>query len=343
MKKTISLLLALAMVFTLAACGKPAAPSETNAPAAAGTPEASEPAEAKDTKKIGVFYYNSTNTAAYPIMEGMIDVIQEHGDEYIYVSADDANDNEQIQQCMDELIARDDIDGIVFSNINDTLLTDSLKTAKEKGIAVASMDILFNDNEDDPLLVSQTLDDNYKGGYDCAKAILEELGGEANIIILGFRGNNACRDRSAGYEDAIKEYPNAKILYELDITTVDDISNATEDLLTKYPECNAIFGIADSVAVAGLAACKAQGRDDILICTQDGGSDVQTYIANGDIFCAACQPLYEMGRNTVDSLYKYWAGEEQEYYYNYDIPIITKENVQATIDQFAGFTYEWLK
>lgn len=338
MKKTICALLALVMVFAMTACGRSGGSASTTAAAKPDAEGSGTPG-----KKIGVFYYNSTNTAAYPIMEGMIDVIKEHGDEYIYVCADDSNDNEQIQQCMDELIARDDIDGIVFSNINDTLLTDSLKTAKQKGIAVASMDILFNDNESDPLLVSQTLDDNYQGGYDCAKAIIEALGGEANILILGYRGNNACRDRSAGYDDAVAEYPNSKVLYELDITTVDDISNATEDLLSKYPECNAIFGIADSVAVAGLAACKAQGRNDILICTQDGGSDVQTFIANGDIFCAACQPLYEMGRNTVDSLYKYWNGEEQEYYYNYDIPIITQENVQKTIDQFAGFTYEWLK
>lgn len=339
MKKTICVLLALILVFAMTACSQSGSSATT--PTAAATEAAAE--TSGTTRKIGVFYYNSTNTAAYPIMEGMIDVIEEHGDEYIYVCADNANDNEQIQQCMDELIARDDIDGIVFSNINDTLLTDSLKTARDKGIAVASMDILFNDNESDPLLISQTLDDNYKGGYDCAKAIIEALDGEANIIILGYRGNNACRDRSAGYDDAVAEFPNSKVLYELDITTVDDISNATEDLLSKYPECNAIFGIADSVAVAGLAACKAQGRNDILICTQDGGSDVQTFIANGDIFCAACQPLYEMGRNTVDSLYKFWNGEEQEYYYNYDIPIITKENVQQTIDQFAGFSYDWLK
>ncbi|MBR3126358.1 MAG: sugar ABC transporter substrate-binding protein [Mogibacterium sp.] len=331
MKKLFALLLTLVLVFSLTACGSNGG-SENNG----GESESTE-------KKVAVFNYNSMNAAANPIMEGMVDVIEEHGDEYIYAAADNTEAN--ILQVFDELVARDDIKAIVFPNINDTLLLDSIKRAKEKGIVVATMDIRLEDDENSRLVVSQTLDDNYQGGYDCADLILttlEEQGVTPQVIYMTYRGNNACRDRSAGYDDAMAAHPNAVLLYEADVTTVGSISDATEDLLLKYPECNAIFAVFDGGCVQVLAGCKAQGRNDILICSQDGGTDVQDFIKNGEVFCAACQPLYEMGRNTAESAYKALNGEDQEYWYNYDIPIITKENVQATIDQFSKFTYRWM-
>jgi len=338
MKKFLAILMALAMILSLAACGGATASDAADAPAAGDNA-----APGTESKKFGVFNYNSMNAAANPIIEGMVDVIEEHGDTYIYVAADNTEAN--ILQVFDELVARDDIDAIVFPNINDTLLTDSLKRAKEKGIAVATMDIRFNDDEANPLVISQTLDDNYQGGYDCADAILTKLESQGitpKVIYMTYRGNNACRDRSKGYDDAMAAHPGAELLYEADIVTSGDITNATEDLLNKYPDCNAIFCVADSVCVKVLAGCKAQGRNDILLCTQDGGSDIVEYIKKGDVFCAAAQPLYDMGRNTAESVYKYWAGEEQDYLYNFDIPVVFQDNVQPLIDQYANFTYRWL-
>ena len=65
MKKLFALLLALVLVFSLAACG-----SSNNE---GGSEESGESAE----KKVAVFNYNSMNAAANPIMEGMVDVIEE--------------------------------------------------------------------------------------------------------------------------------------------------------------------------------------------------------------------------------------------------------------------------
>ncbi len=345
-KKLIAILLAAIMVLSLAACSSGDNDSQTDDDGTSQTGENDGPQgdENTDAKTFAVFNYNSTNAAANPIFEGMIEVIEENGDNWLYFSADNTEAN--ILQVFDEIVARDDIDAIVWPNINDTLLLDSIERADEKGITCATMDIRLEDDETTRRVISQTLDDNYQGGYDCADAILTEIesrGETPQVIYMTYRGNNACRDRSDGYDDAMAEHPDAVLLYEGDITTMTDIASTTEDLLQRYPECNAIFCVADSTCVSVLAGCKAQDREDILLCTQDGGTDVQSYILNGDVYVAACQPLYEMGKNVVESVYKEWNGGEDTYWYNYEIPLIFQDNVQETIDQFESFEYKFLK
>ena len=60
MKKVLALLLALTMVFALAACGGSSAPAATQAPAAEA-PAAEAPAEAA-ALNVGVFYYTYADT-----------------------------------------------------------------------------------------------------------------------------------------------------------------------------------------------------------------------------------------------------------------------------------------
>ena len=60
MKKVLALLLALTMVFALAACGGSSAPAATQAPAAEA-PAAEAPAEAT-ALNVGVFYYTYADT-----------------------------------------------------------------------------------------------------------------------------------------------------------------------------------------------------------------------------------------------------------------------------------------
>lgn len=344
MKRLLSLLLGLVIVCSLAACGgktpAPAAPTEAPAANADSNDAATEPASTR--RKIGVFNYNSMMPSANPIIEGMVDVIEEHGDEYVYVAADGTEANQL--QVFDELVARDDLDAIVWPNINDTVLLDSSKRAAEKGIILATMDMRLEDDENTRVVASQTLVDNYQGSYNVADALLTQLeknGTPLNIIMVNYSGAALFIERANGYKDACTAH-SANVLYEVDIATGDDLSNTIEDLLIRYPETTGILVCYDAGCVKTLAACKAQGRTDILLCSFDGGTDVQEYILKGEIFAAACQPLYEMGRNTAESAYKALNGEEQDYWYNFQCKILTQENVQEVIDQFNAFTYRWM-
>ena len=117
MKRYFVLFLALTMAVALVGCGG----NSSQAQETGGSGESK--------RKIAVYNYNSMMPSANPIMEGMVDVIEENGDEYVYVAADGTEANEL--QVFDELVARDDLDAIVWPNINDTLLLDSCKRAKE--------------------------------------------------------------------------------------------------------------------------------------------------------------------------------------------------------------------
>lgn len=332
MKKVIALLLALAMVFSLAACANNSKPEDPKGD------------DATPKRKIGVYLYNSMMPSAYPIIEGMIDYINEQGDEYIFVAADGTAENEL--QVFDELVARDDLDAIVWPNINDTLFLDSIKRAREKGIVCSTMDFQLADDETTLLVCSQTLVDNYQGAYNAADAALTELenrGLEPKVIMGNYYAMKSIADRAYGYIDACKDH-NAEILFEMDpFTGTSDWASTTEDLLITYPECNAIFCANDSSCVQALAGCKAQGRNDILLVSFDGGMDVQDFVLKGDIFASACQPLYEMGRNTVEMAYNELNGVEHEYWYHFQCKTITKDTVQEVIDQFANFEYKWMK
>ncbi len=297
-------------------------------------------------RKIGIATYEMSNVAIYPLLQGMIDVVKEHGDEYVLVSAQSNTDTVGQIQVVEELVNRDDIDAIAVDSVNDTHFKDCVAKANEKGIPMAFNDIPFAAIDDDHWIVANVKVDNYKGAYDSASRMIEDFNGEAKILMLTLDVNQAVHPRSEAFRDIVKENPGIEVLAEENgefeiAKATDQVSN----LIMAHPDTEAILAIIDNYSIGASAALKAAGRTDIKIYSFDGSPDILPLIANGDVECSAWQNFEEMGRQTVQALYDYMDGTNTEI--NREIvvdPILfSKDNIEEIQEKFDNYSYDFVK
>lgn len=349
-KKLIAAMMAGTLALSMAACAAaPAAPaaapaaSETKeeaaeeAPAEEAAAEESE-APAEGGRTIGIVSYSLDNTVIYPEIAAIIDVIQSHGDEYVLV--DGKQDNVTKVQVMDELVARDDIDGIVIINVDSDLYKQSLQNAQAKGIPVAIADVPVSDELAD-LVVCQSISDNYNAGFDVGTAICEALGGKGNLIMWDTQVNQTMTGRWQGTMDALKNYPDVNLLYESAIMGLDIEQGNTDmqEFLQTYDEIDAIISHVDYQALGALAAMRERGITDILVGTIDGGVDICKAIKSGEVLFSCAQDMDGLGRSAAEGLYKHFNGEEVEKTILNLCPAITSENVDEWLDYYENMDY----
>jgi ribose transport system substrate-binding protein len=99
-------------------------------------------------------------------------------------------------------------------------------------------------------------------GYDTAKALFEKMGGKGNIVALqGILDNPPAKERFAGLQKALKEYPGVKLLDDQtagwDRTKA---QNVTQTWLTKYGhKIDGIWTANDDMGLGALEALKNAG------------------------------------------------------------------------------------
>lgn len=104
--------------------------------------------------------------------------------------------------------------------------------------------------------------DGTVGGYEIAKALFEEMGGEGGIIALqGILDNVPAKQRFAGLERALEEYPGIELLdqqtAEWDRNTGFEV---TQTLLSKHGDAvGGVWAANDNMGLGALEAIKAAG------------------------------------------------------------------------------------
>ena len=129
----------------------------------------------------------------------------------------------QLQDIRD-LIAKG-VDAIVFNPNDPEALNPALEEAKAAGIVTVSVDATVTDPDTYNLSNNQV-----EYAYLGAKWLFEKLGGKGNVYYMrGFAGHPADTDRHTGFQKALAEYPDIKVLPTIDgVHTQWDSAKATE-------------------------------------------------------------------------------------------------------------------
>lgn len=151
-----------------------------------------------------------------------------------------------------------------------------IKAATDQGIYVSN--IFSNaawsvpaDAEFDEHYIGYFLPDNVQDSYNMARSVLEQIGGEGEVLhITGTPGNTTATERILGVEKAIAEYPNVKLVgQESGNESRVDTQPVIEDLLTAHPDVKAVIAHNDDSAVAVINTLKDRGMTDVKV----GGID----------------------------------------------------------------------
>ena len=147
-------------------------------------------------------------------------------------------------------------------------------------------------------------------GFTVGQMIVEALGGEGNVVIVsGNPGQTDVVNRIAGLEQAIAG-TNITILDEQPANwSKDRALTVTQDLLTRYPDIDAIFALDDPMALGALEAVKAADRlEGVRIYGVGGFREACDAIANGEMGGTALQLSYLIGVYSVRAAYDVHVG-----------------------------------
>lgn len=339
MKKLIALLLAVVMVFALAACANtaktdtpaqdtPAETTKTDAPAADDTQDAA-PAEetpaAEDGEKLvfGATFMSQTNEHFLTITEGLQAWCDANGHELVVL---DPNYDASIQMTELEDFIEMGIDGLFISPVDGESIVPALEKVMAAGIPVIAIDAHPANEDDLDGLVSAN---NYMAGYQAGKALCEAIGGKGQVAFIDYYIKDyTVSQRDQGYYDALAEYPDVELVYEeVAKGSADTALPIAEDILTMYPDLAGFICINDPTAQGAYAACEGAGRTDVKITSVDGSQTNMGLIKEGKVVATASQRPYDLGVTAAEQMSKLLNGETIEHYIEIDTICIDASNV----------------
>jgi ribose transport system substrate-binding protein len=180
-------------------------------------------------------------------------------------------------------------------------------------------------------------DDRWQSGYLAGQYIAKQLKGKGNVIqILGPSGSDWTKLRQKGFETAISQYPDLKIVGSADGGYVRDKGlTAAQDLLTKFPDINAIYGENEDMALGASQAIDARnlkhwdGTSGIITIGADGLVSGMEAIKAGKLTATVNVNSIEMGSTMVDTLVAHEVlGETVPEFVRIPTIVVDKSNVE---------------
>ena len=333
MKKLIAMLLTLAMVLSLAACGAQSAPTQaaTEAPAAAETkaPAATEAPAAKEIK-VGIAASDVTHGWVAGVAYYAEKYCKENNLEYMITTSKDAA---SMTTALDDLVAWGAT--VIVSWPQWTGMETALQNIIDSGIPVVNFDV-----DVDCQGIYKVTGDNYDMGYQSAKYITEKVGPAANIVVMDVPSSGSvCELRKQGFYDYLKEvsYDESNIFeVQLESFARDKGLAGMADVLEAHPQIDAVFSMDDETSMGAIQAITEAGRKDIKAIT--GGGGCQEYFnmmldeKYQNIWVASATYSPMMIEKCVENIVKVVLGEEVEHTIVDPTTIVDRSNANEFLD-----------
>ncbi|SEP59754.1 monosaccharide ABC transporter substrate-binding protein, CUT2 family [Virgibacillus subterraneus] len=252
LKKLLVLVLTLATVISLAACGEE------------GNSESGD-----DSLTIGI----SLPSATHGWMGALIDNAENQAKEIKdsegidYVMTNAADPNKQAND-VDDLISQG-VDVIVMLPIESAALSPVGQKVKDAGIPLVIVD---RELENDAATVV-VKGDNEGIGVNAGKYFIEKLNGEGKVVEITGPPSSVTEQRGAGFQEAMEGAEGIEVVASQSgefstETSLEVMSN----ILQAQPEIDAVFTQDDGMALGVVQAIKEAGREDIQFVTGAGGA-----------------------------------------------------------------------
>lgn len=155
-------------------------------------------------------------------------------------------------------------------------------------------------------------DNRWQSGYLAGTYIAEKLGGSGKILqIWGPSGSDWTRARKIGFDKALAENPGIEVVGEADGGYVRDKGlQAAQDLLTRDPDIDAIYGENEEMALGASQAIDAaglkhwDGSDGILTIGADGLMSGYQKIREKKLTATVNIGGVDQGQNLIEAIFQ---------------------------------------
>ncbi|MBM0742743.1 ABC transporter substrate-binding protein [Phormidium sp. CLA17] len=239
--------------------------------------------------------------------------------------------NQQFNQIENFVAAKTDI--IILNAADSKGIEPAVEKAKQSGSVVIAVDTAAGGGVD-----ATITSNNVQAGQLSCQFIADRLKGKGNIVIVNGPPVISVIERVQGCEQVLAKYPGIKILSKDQNAegSRDGGLRVMTDLLTSFPQLNAVFAINDPSAVGAELAARQAKRSEFFIVGVDRAPEATQAIADPSslVVATAAQDPLGMTRKAVqvgnDILYGKRPANP-----NILIPVklITRENVS----QYPGW------
>ncbi len=324
MKKLLLLSFSVVCAFLLAGCGGGSSDNSagSGAPTSSGSgggavaePDSGTGDGGSSKGVIGVSLLTLDNPFFKVIGDNITSEAKKHGYETLVVSADKdlAKQSNQVKDFIVKQCA-----AVVLSPVQRKSIVPVIQELNEAGIPVFTVDIPCN--EPGVKIVCQIATDNYSGGKEAGRAMIEAMGeAGGKVAVLHFKQAESCQLRVKGFTEVIEEHnKTAKRKIEV-VTTLesggakDEGFKATQDALQAHADIRGIFAINDPAALgarASLENISEAKANSVKIIGFDGQPEGKQAIKEGRIYADPIQFPDKMGVEIVKAFISHLKGDE---------------------------------
>ena len=300
MKKIISLLLVIAMVFCFAACGN--------------TAEEGTDAEAVS---VGIAVSTLNNPFFVDLVQGAQDKADELG---IALQVADAGDDSAKQASDIEDLVSSGIQVLIVNPCDSDAVAPAVESAIEAGVQVIAVDRVVNGVE----VACSIASDNVLGAQLAADYLVSLVGeGAVCAELQGVLGASATVDRGAGFHNVADTKLSVVASQTANFNREEGLS-VMEDMLQANPEIACVFAHNDEMALGALEALDGK---DVKIAGFDATADALAAVQAGTMAATVAQQPALMGATAVEKALALVNGEAVDASVPVEVALVTADNV----------------
>jgi ribose transport system substrate-binding protein len=263
-----------------------------------------------DGETVAVFTKNQTNPFFESVRVGAAAAAKDLGVKVIqYVPIKPDSIPEQLSQVEDAIVKKPN--ALLFTPVDYKALVPAIEKVNAAGIPVTGL----TDRLAGGKLVAFVGAEDHRLGLETGQSLLKAMGGKGNVVALeGVRGSISNTDRMKGFMDALKEFPNVKLVATQPANYQRlQALQVMENIMQTHPQIDGVYAANDAMATGAVEAMSAANRK-ALVAGINGSQEAIDLIKAGKMHATGSSDPFMQGclgmLNTVRSLRKMPVKEE---------------------------------
>jgi ribose transport system substrate-binding protein len=230
-------------------------------------------------ESIAVFTKNRTSPIFTALRAGAGVAAKNLGVEVVHYVPSTADNIEQQAGLVDDAI-KNKPDAVVFVPMNPKDLVAAAQKLEAAGIPLVNVNERLAGGNAAAFVGS----DDYELGLATARYLFKAMGGKGNVVILEGPDTVASSvGRARGFKDALKEFPEVKLLASKPANYAKpQAAQVTKALLGSFPQIDGIVAANDPMAAGAIEALKAANRKALVVGI-NASKEVMELIKSGDL------------------------------------------------------------
>jgi ribose transport system substrate-binding protein len=243
---------------------------------------------------------NAAAQSEQRVKAGFEEWLEENGEDWNVSFLDSGGSGEATASNLQDATARG-VDAIIITMADLRASRAALAGAFEAGIPVFSVDSGYVEG----VMVDITTN-NWAMSADVSPYLLDQMGGEGNLLFFRMAEHHGTRKRGDVMEDVLQEYGDVNVLAEhnIDYTAFfEDTTSSMQDYVARFGnDIDAVWAPWDEPAQATINVMQAAGLSDVKVIGIDGHPQAIAEVCKPDsmMIATVAQPFEAMGAQVGD-------------------------------------------